>query len=57
MVRAVLACNPNLWNRRASEKQLALRLPAQHKEAWIKKYWEKKSAGQKDIGIEPEALE
>ena len=26
-------------------------------EAWIKKYWEKKAAGETTIGIEPEALE
>ena len=25
-------------------------------EAWLKKYWEKKAAGEKSIGIEPEAL-
>src|ERR1700730_6180045 len=26
-------------------------------EAWVKKYLEKKAAGEKDIGLEPEALE
>ena len=26
-------------------------------EAWVKKYWEKKAAGEKDIAIEPESLE
>ena len=26
-------------------------------EAWVKKYWEKKAAGEKNIGIQPEALE
>jgi hypothetical protein len=26
-------------------------------EAWVKKYWEKKAAGEKDIQIKPEALE
>ena len=26
-------------------------------EAWVKKYMEKKAAGEKDIGLEPEALE
>jgi hypothetical protein len=26
-------------------------------EAWIKKYWEKKAAGEKDIGIESESLD
>ena len=26
-------------------------------EAWVKKYWEKKSAGEKNIGIEAEKLE
>jgi hypothetical protein len=26
-------------------------------EAWVKKYWEKKTAGEKDIGIEAEKLE
>ena len=26
-------------------------------EAWVRKYWEKKAAGEKGIGIEPEALE
>ena len=26
-------------------------------EAWIKKYWEKKAAGEKNIGIESEALD
>ncbi len=26
-------------------------------EAWVKKYWEKRSAGEKNISIEPEALE
>jgi hypothetical protein len=26
-------------------------------EAWVKKYWEKKAAGEKDIQINPEALE
>jgi hypothetical protein len=26
-------------------------------EAWVKKYWEKRAAGEKDIGIAPEALE
>ena len=26
-------------------------------EAWVGKYWEKKSAGEKEIGIEPESLE
>jgi hypothetical protein len=26
-------------------------------EAWVKKYWEKKAAGEKDIQIEPERLE
>ena len=26
-------------------------------EAWVRKYWEKKSAGEKDIGIQAEALE
>jgi hypothetical protein len=25
-------------------------------EAWVRKYWEKKAAGEKDIGIEAEAL-
>jgi hypothetical protein len=26
-------------------------------EAWVRKYWEKKVAGEKQIGLEPEALE
>ena len=26
-------------------------------EAWVKKYWEKRRAGEKNIGIEPEVLE
>jgi hypothetical protein len=26
-------------------------------EAWVKKYWEKKAAGEKDIAIQPEALD
>jgi len=26
-------------------------------EAWVRKYWEKKAAGEKGIGMEPEALE
>lgn len=26
-------------------------------EAWVKKYWEKKAAGEKNIGIQPEALD
>lgn len=26
-------------------------------EAWVKKYWEKRAAGEKSISIEPEALE
>jgi hypothetical protein len=26
-------------------------------EAWVKKYWEKRVAGEKNIGIKPEALE
>jgi hypothetical protein len=26
-------------------------------EAWVRKYWEKKSAGESGIGIEPEALD
>lgn len=26
-------------------------------EAWVKKYWEKKAAGEKNIGIEPEKLD
>ncbi|MCU1311048.1 MAG: hypothetical protein JWO20_2173 [Candidatus Angelobacter sp.] len=26
-------------------------------EAWVKKYWEKRAAGEKNIGIAPEALE
>ena len=26
-------------------------------EAWVRKYWEKKAAGENGIGIEPEALE
>jgi hypothetical protein len=26
-------------------------------DAWVKKYWEKKAAGEKDIAIHPEALE
>jgi len=26
-------------------------------EAWVRKYWEKKAAGEKGIGIEPEKLE
>jgi hypothetical protein len=26
-------------------------------EAWVKKYWEKRTAGEKNISIEPEALE
>jgi hypothetical protein len=26
-------------------------------EAWMKKYWEKKAAGEKNIGIQPEALD
>jgi hypothetical protein len=25
-------------------------------EAWVRKYWEKKAAGEKNIGIDPEAL-
>jgi hypothetical protein len=25
-------------------------------EAWVKKYWEKKAAGEKNIGIDAEAL-
>lgn len=26
-------------------------------EAWVKKYWEKKTAGEKNIGIQPEGLD
>ena len=26
-------------------------------EAWVKKYWEKKAAGEKNIGIQPEVLD
>ena len=26
-------------------------------EAWVNKYWQKKSAGEKEIGIEPESLD
>lgn len=26
-------------------------------EAWVRKYWEKKAAGEKDFGLEPESLE
>jgi hypothetical protein len=26
-------------------------------EAWVKKYWEKKAAGEKNIGIDPESLD
>ncbi|HUO33393.1 MAG TPA: hypothetical protein VMU43_00235 [Candidatus Acidoferrum sp.] len=26
-------------------------------EAWVRKYWEKKSAGEKGIGLQPESLE
>jgi len=26
-------------------------------EAWVKKYWEKKAAGEKDIAIQPDALD
>jgi hypothetical protein len=26
-------------------------------EAWVKKYWEKKAAGEKDIAIQPESLD
>src|SRR5438067_6524460 len=26
-------------------------------EAWVRKYWEKRAAGEKDIGLKPEALE
>ncbi len=26
-------------------------------EAWVKKYWEKRAKGEKNISIEPEALE
>ena len=26
-------------------------------EAWVKKYWEKKAAGEKGIGIEPDKLD
>ena len=26
-------------------------------EAWVRKYWEKKAVGEKEIGLEPEALE
>ena len=26
-------------------------------EAWVRKYWEKRQAGEKDIGIEPEKLD
>jgi len=26
-------------------------------EAWVRKYWEKKAAGEKEIGLEPEVLE
>ena len=26
-------------------------------EAWVKKYWEKKSAGEQSVGIQPESLE
>jgi hypothetical protein len=26
-------------------------------EAWVRKYWEKKAAGEKNIGIQAEALE
>ena len=26
-------------------------------QAWVRKYWEKKAAGEKEIGLEPEALE
>ena len=26
-------------------------------EAWVKKYWEKKAAGEKDFGLQPEALD
>ena len=25
-------------------------------EAWVRKYWEKKAAGEKNVGLEPEAL-
>ena len=26
-------------------------------EAWVRKYWEKKAAGEQSVGLEPEALE
>ena len=26
-------------------------------EAWVRRYWEKRAAGEKNIGLEPEALE
>lgn len=26
-------------------------------EAWVRKYWEKRAAGEKDIGLQPESLE
>jgi hypothetical protein len=26
-------------------------------EAWVRKYWEKRQAGEKNIGIEPEKLD
>jgi hypothetical protein len=26
-------------------------------EAWVRKYWEKKAAGEKDIAIQPEKLD
>jgi hypothetical protein len=26
-------------------------------DAWVRKYWEKRAAGEKDIGLKPEALE
>ena len=29
----------------------------EHFKAWVKKYWEKKAAGEKNIQIEPERLE
>jgi hypothetical protein len=33
------------------------RAAGKHWEAWVKKYTEKKAAGEKNIGIEPEALD
>lgn len=39
--------------------ELDARDPAAGKgwEAWVRKYWEKKAAGETGIGLEPEALE